>query len=231
MLKLSISKKDNMHKNQKGFAHIESLLLLIIVVIITGIGWYVWHAQSQANKSLADADNASNSIISSKKKKQSSSNGTSSTQASPTALAQIPTSVLSANPSLVTITPNVVNNYITINEWNVRFKQTGVITITYAHDDNDKNHLAAFFSSTQLASKDRACKAEFYPAGFISRVKVADLSGKLPSKDLYKQVGDYFYFYQGPKAKCSELKEIQDLQNQTADAVKAFLQSLEAVTN
>jgi hypothetical protein len=44
-------------------------------------------------------------------------------------------------------------------------------------------------------------------------------------------VGDYYYFYRGPVAKCSELKEIQDLQNQTTDAIKAFLQSLEAITS
>jgi hypothetical protein len=48
--------------------------------------------------------------------------------------------------------------------------------------------------------------------------------------DSYKQIGDYYYFYRGPVAKCSQLKELQDLQDQTADTVKAFLQSLEAAS-
>jgi hypothetical protein len=44
----------------------------------------------------------------------------------------------------------------------------------------------------------------------------------------FKKIGDYFYFYRGPAGKCAELKEIQDLQDQTSEAVKAFFQSLVA---
>jgi hypothetical protein len=118
------------------------------------------------------------------------------------------------------------------------------VTIMYAHDSNDKNHRSAFFSSSQLASKNNACKAVFYPAGYIVRFKANDHyldskgsdTGKTASEHAamksedFKQVGDYYYFYRGPVAKCAELKEVQDLQDQTAEAVKAFLASLEAAS-
>jgi type II secretory pathway pseudopilin PulG len=57
-----------MKKNQKGFSHVETLLLLVIVGIIAGVGWYVWNANSQTNKNLDSAVNsASNSADATKK--------------------------------------------------------------------------------------------------------------------------------------------------------------------
>jgi type II secretory pathway pseudopilin PulG len=229
--------------NQKGFSHIETLLLTVILVIITGVGWYVWHSVSQANKNLNSAANTNNAAITKKKTTQTST-ATPPAKASPITTHTIPAAIVSATPNYQTTTPTVTNNYITINEWNVRFKHSGTITIMYAHDANDKSAHAAFFTSSQLAAKNNACKAEVYPAGYIIRFKsdehVVDAKGndsaKVPkdyiaanASDQYKQIGDYYYFYRGPVAKCSQLKELQDLQNQTADAVKAFLLSLEAV--
>jgi cytoskeletal protein RodZ len=231
-------------QNQEGFAHLEKLLLGVIVLIIVGVGWYVWHSVSQANKNLNSAANTNNANPT-KKKTQSSTNPISNppTKVSTITPPSIPAAIVSATPNYQTTTPAVVNNFVTINEWNVKFKHNGTITIMYAHDANDKGAHAIFFTSSQLTAKNKACKAEIYPAGYIVRFKanehVADAkgnnSGKLPkdyiatnTNEQYKQIGDYYYFYRGPVAKCSQLKELQDLQDQTADTVKAFLQSLEA---
>jgi Tfp pilus assembly protein FimT len=234
-------------KDQSGFAHLEKLLLLVIVAIIAFVGWYVFHSVSQADKNLNSANGGINATASKKNStKQSGSssvNGTAKTT-SPTAASPVPATVVSEAPKYETTTPTVVNNYVTINEWNVKFKQNGTVTIMYAHDSNDKNHRSAFFSSSQLASKNNACKAVFYPAGYIVRFKANDHyldskgsdTGKTASEHAamksedFKQVGDYYYFYRGPVAKCAELKEVQDLQDQTAEAVKAFLASLEAAS-
>jgi type II secretory pathway pseudopilin PulG len=234
-----------MKKNQKGFSHVEVLLLTIIVGIIVAVGWYVWHSVSQANKNLSSADGTTNAAPSKKNSKQSTTNTVSGSPSKAATItpAAVPAAFVSSNPSYTTTTPTVVNNYITINEWKVKFKHNGVITIMYAHDANDKSSHAMFFSSTQIAGKNKACKAEFYPAGYIARFKsdehVLDSKGSDTGKaakdyvvgnsEQYKQVGDYYYFYRGPVGKCAELKEVEDLQNQTAGAVKAFLQSLEAV--
>jgi uncharacterized protein (UPF0333 family) len=231
--------------NQEGFAHLEKLLLGVIVLIIVGVGWYVMHSVSQANKNLSSADNTTNAAIKKTKNPQTSAKPVNKPQSkvSPIAASPIPAAIVSSSPTYVTATPAVVNNYITIKEWNVRFKHNGTITIMYAHDSNDKSAHAAFFSSTQLYSKNKACKAEIYPAGYIIRFKsdehVIDTKGKDSGKaakdyvatntdDKYKQIGDYYYFYRGPVSKCSEIKELQDLQDQTTAAVQAFLQSLEA---
>lgn len=57
-----------MNKTQKGFAHLEALLLLIIVAIIAFTGYYVWHSKNNANKSLANAANTNQTGNYSKKK-------------------------------------------------------------------------------------------------------------------------------------------------------------------
>jgi hypothetical protein len=237
-----------MKKNQKGFSHVEILLLIVIVGIIGFVSWYVWHSVGQADKNLNSA-NGPNSVATSKKNvtKQGTSNSISSSTktTAPTPVSPIPATIVSPVPTYVTTTPAVVNSYVTIGEWKVKFKHNGTFTIMYAHDSKDKNSRAVFFGSSQLASKNKACKAEFYPAGYIARYSgaehVYDNDGKDTGKPAaeyakglssveYKQVGDYYYFYHGPKGKCAELKEIQDLQDQTAAAVEAFLQSLEAAS-
>jgi hypothetical protein len=42
-------------KNSKGFAVLESLLILILVGIIAGTGWYVTHARKEADNNLKNA--------------------------------------------------------------------------------------------------------------------------------------------------------------------------------
>jgi type II secretory pathway pseudopilin PulG len=44
-----------MKKYQEGFSIVEGLLIVVIVGMLGGVGWYVWHANSQANRTLDDA--------------------------------------------------------------------------------------------------------------------------------------------------------------------------------
>jgi hypothetical protein len=48
-------------KNQQGFAVLESLLILVIIAIIGGIGWYAIHTKHQTDKILSQADKISQS--------------------------------------------------------------------------------------------------------------------------------------------------------------------------
>jgi predicted negative regulator of RcsB-dependent stress response len=50
---------ENMKKPQEGFSAVEALLILIIVAILGGVGWYVWHANNEADKNLTSASNTS----------------------------------------------------------------------------------------------------------------------------------------------------------------------------
>lgn len=50
-----------MNKTQKGFAALETLLILVIIAIIGGIGWYAIHTKHQTDKILSQADKISQS--------------------------------------------------------------------------------------------------------------------------------------------------------------------------
>jgi type II secretory pathway pseudopilin PulG len=241
-----------MKKSQKGFAHLEVLLLIVIVGIILFTFWYVWHASSQANKSLKSGDDYSNSInVKKKATEQSSTTPIKSSAGSVTKVspAPAPAPFVSSAPVYETPAPTIVNNYYIIQDWNVRVKYTTTIKVIYAHDTHDSKHRAVFFSSSEIESKNKACKAEYYPAGYIVRYKFDEnvygsdgkdtkLTAKVYVSKLttdadkkahpYKVVGDYYFFYHGPAAKCSDLKDIQSLQDQSTAAVKAFFDSLEA---
>jgi type II secretory pathway pseudopilin PulG len=57
-------------KYQDGFSAIEGLLIVVIVGMLGGVGWYVWHANSQANSNLDHAVNSSNNSADATKKAQ-----------------------------------------------------------------------------------------------------------------------------------------------------------------
>src|SRR6185503_5287247 len=46
-------------KTQKGFAALESLLILAIIAVIGGIGWYAYNSKSKTDKILSQADKIS----------------------------------------------------------------------------------------------------------------------------------------------------------------------------
>jgi uncharacterized protein (UPF0333 family) len=48
--------------NQKGFSAVEGLLILVVIGIIGGAGWYVFKSRSQATKSLDSANNTTSYI-------------------------------------------------------------------------------------------------------------------------------------------------------------------------
>lgn len=52
-----------MHNNQRGFAIIEMILLLLIAAIIGATGYYVWHANRQTRATLDAASKSANSEV------------------------------------------------------------------------------------------------------------------------------------------------------------------------
>jgi hypothetical protein len=47
--------------NQKGFAALEGFLILVIITVVGGIGWYAIHTKHQTDKILSQADKISQS--------------------------------------------------------------------------------------------------------------------------------------------------------------------------
>jgi hypothetical protein len=55
-----MSRKQTTHQpNQAGFSAVEGLLILIIVIMVAGIGYYVYHVQKNSNNTLATAQSTS----------------------------------------------------------------------------------------------------------------------------------------------------------------------------
>jgi type II secretory pathway pseudopilin PulG len=59
-----------MKKSQDGFSAVEGLLIIIIIGILGGVGWYVWNSQKQVDKTYSQTANSS---VSPKTKNTSSS--------------------------------------------------------------------------------------------------------------------------------------------------------------
>jgi len=60
-----------MKKNQKGFSTVEVLLIVVIVGMLGGIGYYVWHAQKQTDDTLNSTGKTSQNIPSAVQPKSS----------------------------------------------------------------------------------------------------------------------------------------------------------------
>ena len=50
----------NTKLNNKGFSTVEGLLVAVIVVIIVFVGWFVYHSNQQANKTIDTANQSNN---------------------------------------------------------------------------------------------------------------------------------------------------------------------------
>src|SRR5204862_168293 len=75
-MKNNLTSRSVMKKNQSGFAAIEAVLILVIVGIIGGTGYFVWHAKQNADKSL-DAANESAQGVAESTAAKANSNATS----------------------------------------------------------------------------------------------------------------------------------------------------------
>lgn len=93
--------------NQSGFGAIEAILIVVIVAIIGGTGYYVYHANKQTDKA---ANNASSSNIESSK--------TQATSSKTTAPANTP-------------------KYLTIKEWGIRAPYSGSDSFSYIISTNN----------------------------------------------------------------------------------------------
>lgn len=48
--------------NSKGFSSVEGLLVLVIILVIAGVGYYVWHSQNKASNTYSSSSSGSAAV-------------------------------------------------------------------------------------------------------------------------------------------------------------------------
>jgi hypothetical protein len=205
-----------MKKFQEGFSAIEALLIVIIVGMLGGVGYYVYHSQQQVDKIYT----------------QTSNNGT------------VHNTNKTSTPSLETKNSNA--GYFVIKEWGVRAKYSGTLTLQYSPDANDSSVLNFNSSQLKAADPTHCTDGidgggvivRYAPTDPVEAEGGGSLgtaqqyftaSNDRAAGNYYSKVGDYYYQYQHPQSACSDKDSADTLQTQTDDAVNAIVQNLQAV--
>jgi hypothetical protein len=217
-----------LHKKltQTGFAHIEAILILVIVVILGGTGFYVYHANKSSSNNLNSAsklDTANSSSSGGKGGPQAPEPGGSTNQAK-TEVYLIPEWKLQAD---VPAPQDCPSSSSCLYDYTI---------------STDSQPIAAKFTSQDLINLNKDnCSADEAPGGLIDRALGTDpyylddgsTSGITVAQTLakgnnepYKKVGDYYYWYVHAQTACTDSSKALALQNATAAFVKSVIVNL-----
>ena len=207
-----------MRKNQKGFHALEALLILVLVGIIAGTGWYVWQSNKKTNKTLSEASSVKYSQPT--KKQTTSSKSTISTQ---------------TNTQL-----------FVIKEWGVKAPHSGNLTLTIQSIDNQsvvvssKELLAHPDATGCIGPKSTNFVIQRYgPNEYTTDDRTGGSGDKTASQEYAAgtsflgnklvKVGNYYYLYQLTEAPCAQsVYEQNSYFVQTDQVFKALVPKLEA---
>jgi Tfp pilus assembly major pilin PilA len=212
-----------MIKNQKGFAVLETLLILVIIAIIGGTGYFVWHSRNQTNNSLDNTTKVNQTDQS--QKSQSSNKSTVLTSYDPV---QTPDIIpkLSANMKA----QKLIYNYMIIGEWKVKASTVETDNtvlpyyLNYRYDVTDSNNIlesVVVFSGADDSGNDKTCvDGAAGPVVYMMRDITADslgFSSYQPISDL-NVGGHVFHIYE---EHCGS-----DTNKTTASAIERQLETL-----
>lgn len=171
---------------QKGFAAIEAVLVLVVVAILAGTGYYVYHANKKTDATLNAASKASQSSPAKTTKKKASAK----------------------QPADSTAT-----QYFTIKEWGVRASETNGDTLTYKFVSGSDNSIEVISQKlSQYGCTDRGAggiarlkgtdpASNIYPPAPADQT-VAQYAAGISG---YGHVGDYYYFFIHDQAACGNI--------------------------
>jgi hypothetical protein len=187
-------------QSQKGFAAIQALLVLVIVIMVGGVGYYVWQSQKQVDKTYSQTANSSaapskNKIIA-------------------------PSAKTDPNAGYFVIKEwNVRSAYSATYHLSYKINNLGGSPAIYS----------ASFTSTELPNYLGACNAGGGIIEQANADSVLDKAGTTPTSKnspyTTTKVGNYYYVYIPPQGYCSDNTT---LQKQVDDVVKAVVTNLQA---
>jgi Tfp pilus assembly protein PilE len=161
--------------NSKGFAVIEAILIVVIVGLLAGVGYYIWHTNQQTKATL---DAAAKVAQSSPQKVTKKSTGSSTKPATDTA-------------------------FLTFSEWGVKIPLSSSISDAYYVYKNGYVYLSVNSLSNTDCSADSTTlgavmrftadqKDDYSGELYVNEIKDA------------KKIGQYYYSYTHPQAGCSD---------------------------
>jgi hypothetical protein len=210
-----MQERNIMKKLQEGFSAVEGLLIVIIVGMLGGVGWYVWHSQKQVDKTYSQTANSSAVPNSKKKTRATDSNagyfvikewGVRAKYSGNLTLGYKIGSLSQPQPALA----NISSNQLDISDPACKVDLSK--TVGYG------GSIVRYKSTDHYLMGDFNIDSGKTAAQYASTLKKAD----------YSHVEDYYFFYFGPTGVCSQSQNVKNLMEQTTAAVKAILPSLEA---
>lgn len=174
---------------------LKALLILVIVALLAGTGWFVWQTGKNTDTNNAASDQPQNSS-------QNQNNQNNSDQAN-------------------TIQPSV--KYLEIPQWGIKFTLSPTIADAY-YDNVTSSSLDSFSLRDHSLDSEPDCTTGSQSVVTIFRVSINEPDDVQPEKKYSETraeqgqiIGDYFYFVQGAQYSCAE----DPASNATLIAVRA----------
>jgi hypothetical protein len=196
-----------MKRPQNGFSAVEALLIVIIVGMLGGVGWYVWHSQAQVDKTYSQTANSS----------------------------MVPKSKTSAtlNPTDNT-NYFVIKEWGVRAKYSGNLALTyAPIASSFAVFSSEQLSKSVNGGCKTFGGRIERVKAgEVYDSDVEGR-PVEQLVNDPNVTIVYKKIGNYYYLFMHDQSLCSDISDSSsaaaDLQSQTNDAVKSLVKNLETV--
>jgi hypothetical protein len=198
-----------MNKTQKGFAVLEGLLLLVVVGMVSGTGWYAIHTKHQTDKILSQSEKTSQTVPS--------------------------PSRAGATQKYIVISKWGVKG---LYDGNLHIKanpeivdSAGVHYVGFSSMELDASDPLCKSTGNYGGIITRYAASEHYLVGDgeLDSGQTAAEYAKALDKSTYGHVDNYYYFYEHSQAACGQSQSSNDIQGQTSDAVKSLIGSLKPV--
>lgn len=162
-----------------GFAALEAVLIVVIVVLVGGTGYFVYHANKKTNDTLNSAAKVAQSSPKFAKKK---------TVAKSVAPAPAPTTPAPA-----------ATNYLTVAQWGVEVKMNDAGKVTYTYNSTCQDVAGSCDSSISLQVKpeflqDKTCNIS------VGMSRFSSIDPRFAVN--FKKVGNYYFETTGSPYNC-----------------------------